>query len=364
MTDEQLSRDLQALEVDDEPNPAFADALFAELEGEAVARRGPGATWFVLAAAALIAALAVGAALGSGLVQLPLLVAEASPTVLPTPSASAVASASPTAQPSVTPTVEPTPIPCEALAPDCLARVWVNGLSLRADPGLDGEKLRELSELTPAFIVRGPVAEDGYDWYEIAGIGSTETACAAAPPSGELDPLTCPTWFGWAAAGDIDGTPWLQWDDVNCHESPMNLELLASYGWNERLRCYADGTVTVWAWWPGPLDDGECVATGDDSSRWLYCVGLYGVPLWTDDTEPSSGLGSLGLMVSIDPASGVTMPAADQWVEVVGHFDDPAAAGCPEVAQLEPRSTAADEAVLQCRAQFVVESVAVLNVPF
>ena len=361
MTDEQLSRNLQALQIDEDPNPAFAEALFAQLEEEVVARRGPSATWLLLAAAALIAALAVGAALGTGLVRLPLLIAEASPTATPTPSASAMASASPTALPSATPTVEPTPIPTGQLAPDSLARVWVAGLSLRADPGLDGEKLGELGELTPAFIVRGPVAVDGYDWYEIAGIGlPSETACAAP----ETDPLTCPTWFGWAAAGDLDGTPWLRWDDVVCHASPMNLETFANYGWNERLRCYQDGTVTVRAWWPGPLDDGECVATGGGSSRWLYCVGLHGVPLWSDESAPSSGLGSLGLMVSIDPASGVAMPAADRWVEIIGHLDDPAAAGCPEVAQLDAGSTAADEVVLQCRAQLVVESVTEVYGPF
>lgn len=353
MSDEQLSRNMRALEVDEEPNPAFADALFAQLEDEVVAKRGPGATWLLLAAAALIAALAVGAVLGSGLVQLPLLIAEASPTATPLPTASARASASPTAPPSATPTAEPTPIRCDALAPDCLARVWVDGLSLRADPGLDGDKLGELSEITPAFLVRGPMAEDGYDWYEIAGIGSTETACAAAV----ADPITCPTWFGWAAGGDIDGTPWLRWDDVNCHESPMNLEALAAYDWNERLRCYAGGTVTVWAWWPGQAEERDCLAPTSNSARWLYCVGLYGVPLWSDESDPASGLGSAGLLASIDPGSGVTMPASDQWVEVIGHFDDPSAAGCPEVAQVEAGTTAADEVVLQCRAQLVVDSV-------
>ena len=143
----------------------------------------------------------------------------------------------------------------------------------------------------------------------------------------------------------------------------MDLETLANYGWNERLHCYPDESVTVQAWWPGQVQERDCLAPTSNSSRWLYCVGLYGVSLWGDESEPSSGLGSLGLVASLDPGSGVTMPAPDQWVEIVGHFDDPAAAACPEVAQVDAGTTAADEVVLQCRAQLVVDSVTSLG-PF
>ena len=363
MTEEQLSRDLQALQIDEDPNPAFAEALFAQLEDEVVARRGPSATWLLLAAAALIAALAVGAALGSGLVQLPLLIAEASPTATPTVSASAVASASPfVPPPSPTSTTQATPVSPDNLAPDGLARVTVAGLTLRAEPGLDGEKLGELGQDTAAFIVRGPVMADGYAWYEVAGLGLPPAAACAAE---ETLPLTCPTWFGWAASADLDGTPWLEGTSLGCPESPMNLETFAyQRGWNERLACNTGGTVTVRAWWSGPLDDGECTATGGGPSRWLYCVGLYGVPLWRDESEGSSALSSFGLLVSIDPESGVTMPQADQWVEIVGHLDDAAAEGCPEVGGSEPGTTQADEVVLMCRAQLVVDSVTEVSGPF
>src|SRR4029450_1214191 len=134
----------------------------------------------------------------------------------------------------------------------------------------------------------------------------TRPPAPPACPAPDTDPLTCPTWFGWAAAGDLDGTPWLRWDDVVCHESPMDLETLANYGWNERLHCYPDESVTVQAWWPGQVQERDCLAPTSNSSRWLYCVGLYGVSRWGDESEPSSGLGSLGLVASLDPGGGGT----------------------------------------------------------
>ncbi|HEX6475244.1 MAG TPA: hypothetical protein VF114_09205, partial [Candidatus Limnocylindria bacterium] len=158
MTDEQLSRDMRALEVDEEPNPAFADALFAELEGEIVARHGPGATWFLLAAAALIAALAVGAALGSGLVRLPFLIADASPTASPSTSASATAVEMESAEPSPTASPEPSPTPVPgSLAVGGVARVIADGLTLRAEPGLQGVPFGTVTTDQVGFIVDGPM---------------------------------------------------------------------------------------------------------------------------------------------------------------------------------------------------------------
>jgi hypothetical protein len=65
------------------------------------------------------------------------------------------------------------------------------------------------------------------------------------------------------------------------------------------------------------------------------------------------------LALSIDPESDVTMPERGQWVDVTGHFDDPAATLCAEGAETmdaDPISLA-----FGCRLQFVPTSVTVAS---
>lgn len=365
MTDEQLSRDLQALDIDDEPNPAFADSLFAELEGEVVAKRGPGTTWVLLAAAALIAALAVGAAVGSGIVKLPFLIAEASATPQPTASASPSASippASPSPQPSPSATAEPSPtLQPGNLAVDGVARVMVDELTLRAEPGLDGERLGSLAADYTGFIADGPVVADGYSWYQLSAFGLPPSTGCVGPI--KTAPFSCPQWFGWAAAGDLDGTPWLEGASLVCPESPMNMETLAvARGPYERLACNPDGSLTVRGWWPDlPEGLGGACPGLDHPSGWLYCQNINYDWLLIDDTQHDGGV---GLKVNFDPDGDVTMPERGQWIEIVGHFDDPAAQGCDEAAAMADDTDDPDQIVLACRAELVVESARPVNGPF
>jgi hypothetical protein len=361
MTDEQLSRDLQALEIDDEPNPAFADSLFTQLEDEVLAKRGPGATWYLLAAAALIAALAVGAALGSGLVPLPFLIAEASASPTPSATASVTAPESPSDEASPTPSVEPSPTPSGNLAVDGVASVLVNELTLRAEPGLEGERLGSLASGYAGFIVDGPVTTDGYAWYQLSALGLPPNSGCAGPL--ETDPLSCPVWFGWVAAADLDGTPWLEATSLVCPESPMNMETLAlARGPYERLACNPDGSVTVRGWWPElPEGLGGACPGLDHPSGWLYCQNINYDSLLVDDTQDQGGL---GLKINLDPDGGVTMPQRGQWIEIDGHFDDPAAQGCDEAAAMADDTDDPDQIVLACRAELVVESARPVNGPF
>jgi len=80
---------------------------------------------------------------------------------------------------------------------------------------------------------------------------------------------------------------------------------------------------------------------------WLVCLRLKYNTLGTSESAP---FGS-GIQVAIDPASGVTMPPRGQWLEVVGHLDDPAARDCSDFGGGEV------SAVLSCRTEFVAESV-------
>src|SRR5688572_12260645 len=93
-SEERLSQLFQTLRADEDPNPAFADALFEQLEGEVSPRRSAGRTWMLLAAAVLVASLATGAVFGSGLVRVPWLIADMDGTPEPTASAEATPSGS------------------------------------------------------------------------------------------------------------------------------------------------------------------------------------------------------------------------------------------------------------------------------
>ena len=75
----------------------------------------------------------------------------------------------------------------------------------------------------------------------------------------------------------------------------------------------------------------------------------------------SAGFGGAGLPISIDPASGVTMPPRGQWVEVVAHLDDPAARDCTPLGGGEQDPV---KEVLHCRSTLVAESVSPVGGPY
>jgi hypothetical protein len=89
---------------------------------------------------------------------------------------------------------------------------------------------------------------------------------------------------------------------------------------------------------------------------WLICQNINYNGLVASE---SAGFSSPWLKVTINPATGVTMPPRGQWVEVVGHLDDPAARNC--------RPTNMDDFfgdVLTCRTELVVESVSPVAGPY
>jgi hypothetical protein len=363
MTDEQqLSRDLRALETDDDPNPAFADGLFAQLQDEAIGRRGPGRMWLMLAAAALIASLAVGAALGSGLVKLPFLIAEATATPQPSPSATATIEGTPSAEPTATPVPSPTPPATNAPTVGGVVQIVVTDLSLRDAPALDAERQGGLhGDGTPAYVVAGPVLADGYEWYQLAGLGIPPNSGCVTPPPEALD--ECPNWLGWVAGREEGGAYWIEPTSLVCPESPMNMETLAvARGSVERLACHGDRPITVRGWWPELPDGlGGACAGADHPSGWLYCQNINHGSLLVDETEP---FGGLGLTVNLDPDAGVTMPERGQWIEIDGHFDDPAAQGCDEAAASGGDTDDPDRIVLTCRTHLVVDSARPVSGPF
>ena len=241
--------------------------------------------------------------------------------------------------------------------PSTIVATTVDGLSVRSAPGLGGERLGTIELGAPSFVVDGPTAADGFAWYLVSGLGlPPNTGC-----SGPLDtePFNCPIWFGWIAAAGEAGEPWLEsWDQDDCPQAPLSAEVLA-IGRTAlmRLHCHGSEPITFRGWWPEIPDDaglgGACVGQ-DEPSGWLLCQNINYNLILADDNEDFFGL---GVRVSIDPASGASMPERGTWVEVRAHLDDPAAQGCDEAANASGDSERPDERiVLECRSELVLEA--------
>jgi len=125
----------------------------------------------------------------------------------------------------------------------------------------------------------------------------------------------------------------------------------------ERLACYGSTPIRVRGYFPQiPADAGLGGACGPASPvSWLICQNINYNGLVASE---SAGFSSPWLKVTINPATGVTMPPRGQWVEVVGHLDDPAARNCA------PSTMRVFGDVLTCRTDFVVESVSPVAGPY
>ncbi len=366
MNDEQLTRLFRSLDEPAEPRAAFADTLFADLErmtSGAIIRRRTSVRWLLLAATLLLVASLGALAVGSGLLKLPFIV----DVVSPTPSASATTLDSGTPAPSSSTSTTPTPGPSTAagtIVIDGLAKSTVDDLRVRATPGTAGAQLGTINTGQVGFVVAGPVSADGYAWYQLAGPGLPPNA--GCEPPFQTTPFSCPDWLGWVAAGQPSSQPWLEATTLPCPASPMNVEALimepAPRTPLERLACYRSTSIRVRGWF-APIPDGAglgglCTPVGEPDVTWLVCQNLNYNKLVISESE---GFEGVGMNISIDPATGVTMPPRGQWLEVVGHLDDPAARDCAPVDSGEQDPL---RVVLTCRTELVAESVTPVAGPY
>lgn len=239
-------------------------------------------------------------------------------------------------------------------APDAIVAIVVEALTLRETAGLEGDAVWRLPEGTMGFVIEGPVEADGLTWYELSGMGLPyASGCITPEPGGLLE--ACPAWLGWVAAAAEDGTAYLApAADPQCPDPPPTIESLSEMQSTLRLICLDAEPLTFRAWWPEEPDDqgqGATCPAEDTELAWLACPNTSDNGLNADPSDPGRRL-----TVSIDPASGVSMPARGQWVELTGHFDDPAAQRCAEVAEL--MGSDAGAVVFTCRLQFVVTAAA------
>jgi hypothetical protein len=241
---------------------------------------------------------------------------------------------------------------------DAIVATEVDALTLRETPGLEGDVQWRLPEGTLGFVIAGPVQADGLTWYQLSGMGLPFASGCVTPAPGEL--LDCPAWLGWMAAQATDGTAYLApASPPPCAEPPPTIVSLSEMQYTLRLICFDSEALTFTAWWPEVPDDtglgGACAASETDVG-WLVCQNINDNGLGADDSESGGRF-----TVTVDPGSGVEMPERGQWIEATGHFDDPAAQRCGEVA--EQMSSDPGALVFNCRLQFVLSEVAPTSAP-
>ena len=92
-----------------------------------------------------------------------------SPTAEPTTLRSEP-STSPTATEITTPEASPSSSK-RGIPADAIVTARVDGLRVRATPGLDGEELGTLASGYESLVVDGPEMVDGLEWYLVSGLG-------------------------------------------------------------------------------------------------------------------------------------------------------------------------------------------------
>jgi hypothetical protein len=307
-------------------------------------RRSPWRTVAVLVAVVAILAVGVGVAANRG--WIPGLTSTSSS---PAPSSAGQPPASADPGGSTEPGATPAPSPLEPLAHGTLAIVTLDGndLRVRSRPGTgdDSKMLKpRLPPNTRLLIVDGPVAADGYDWYEVQ-------------TDAELIDR-----FGWVAAGE-DGVAWIAPTPARCFGEP-DVDDVALLARIDYLTCHGDATVKVEAR-TGALWDGR--SRGDDcgwirrrdgcdlDAGWLLTpTATVGVTLEDGTTDE--------IVVAVPP------DLADKLARVPrqGTGVLTLSMDSPEAAQCKARDAATGEllissahALTACRLQFVVQEVEV-----
>jgi hypothetical protein len=264
--------------------------------------------------------------------------AEASPI----PSSSVSPSASPTdeASPStasVEPSATPSPpvfvAPDDVLPPGSAVDVIVDGLQIRAGPGLDARVVFAAPAGSRFYASIGPITVDGLDWYRLATMGDSVL---------------------WAAIGS-GSERYLEVVTPDCPPADPDLATIVamSNDW-DRLACFGGRPLSF----TGTYGCGECGGTtaGSFEPYWLAAP-TYISPLWVE-----WGIGGV-LELHLAPDSGLAFPPEGSIVRTSGHFNDPASTTCEvsmwdgeQVIAFDPRT-----AELFCRERFVVDAFEIIG---
>jgi hypothetical protein len=260
--------------------------------------------------------------------------AQASPTAI----RSATAMASPPGSPSATAT--PTPVVSSAFPPGSLARVAVDTLVLREEPGTSAKAVARIPGGDIVYLLGPPFEreDDGYVWRYVRYLPDDDASLVLPPAGVEVA-------FGWVAIGE-GTTPFLTPEPAICPAEPITVDVLAETLPFALVECFGRREITVKG----------TVITGFGG----YIVGEF-EPSWL--AHPNSFAGAISTATHpffYSMPSGPTHFVDGQRIQITGHYDDPAAAEChmapgnPPVA--EPNSLAR----MACQSRFVATEIKAL----
>ncbi len=240
---------------------------------------------------------------------------------------------------------------------DGLAEILTDDLVLRAEPGTGTIRLGQLPGGATAFVLAGPITEDGFAWYQLAPVDPFGAGCGSAQPE---ESLVCRDWLGWAAAGGQDGEAWLAPVEPVCPASGNPTTMMALKPL-EGLACFGSSQMMLRVYAPAGAAGGGCVPGDPFTPLWLHpACG----PAYFEDAE-SLFMEGAALPVHIAPSLGSCVEDAlgsncplsalnGRWVRITVHLDDPQAQSCSGGFQ----SLSREAAVLQCRAALVATAIA------
>ncbi len=187
-----------------------------------------------------------------------------------------------------------------------------------------------LSAPTLLYVLDGPVAADGYDWFRVVPFEGFYSDVEYPVPD-----------MGWVAAAGKDGERWIGPWTGTCPE-PTADGLMYRPGFIG-LACYGDQELTVEGTFKECYDVGQS-ATPSWQAR--YCV-----------LEPFGYVGELLSGFTFYRTTGAAEPSAGQAVRVTGQHDHPAAPACEEHLQEGDDAGPPEVVALRCRALFVATEI-------
>lgn len=249
----------------------------------------------------------------------------ASPAVAASASASATNAAEGSSSP---PPASASPVATSngtaALALNGASRTITDDLRVRSAPGTaDSSKKLEplLSKGTRLYMIAGPVAADGYDWYQIV-------------------PFDHRLPQGWIASASRQGEQWVEDDAESCPTPPLDAAKVLSLMTYGGLACFGDREVEVVGEVHCEFADVDSPISGPD---WIH-----------HDRYCTLNLGGESRLGINDGGMTLGFPMTGQ-ASVTGHFDDAQAVLCTSADDELAREPA--RIVLDCRAQFVGTSI-------
>lgn len=245
---------------------------------------------------------------------------------------------------------------------------------------VDGEGLRvdSISQGPEGLLALGWDTTDLVPALWRSSDGSAWQRLDAAPDAmgGSVGPE--PAWgaAGWVGVGtssdgsgdqlwrSTDGEEWAPTGDSLAYAGPQPpcppqeeiSTLVLMYLGRAAERCIGDASITIRAWSPVVTGIGGCCAPIPEPA-WLAGPFPDG---WLEPAETDAYSGSAVLSAYIPPEVDQSLLQQESWVEIVGHFRDPASEGCRQTPVTSPpmRLTSLAAAQYECRQRFVVESIA------